>query len=125
MVLQEFGLPTCLGKSPHHSPPPSPLGGLPPEEKQGSLRSFLWTLAYRVVKKLPGGVGQKKVFSFLQRLTEKVVSRAQGAGETSSFMGDWRNFLARLIDLDFWLLWLERYYPDLFGKAKVTVELAA
>ena len=30
-----------------------------------------------------------------------------------------------MIYLDFWLLWLERYYPDLFGKAKVTAELAA
>jgi hypothetical protein len=60
LALQEFGLPTCLGKSPLHSPPPSPLGGLPPEEKKCSLRSFLWTLAYRVEKKLPGGGWDRK-----------------------------------------------------------------
>jgi hypothetical protein len=58
-------------------------------------------------------------------LTEKVVGRAGERGGLPSFVANWRALLLRLLELDFWVLWLERYYPDLFGKAEVTEELAA
>lgn len=87
--------------------------------REPSDRVFAWNLAHRLAPRMPGGVTQRAVYQIIHRLLFMARDRL-----APRVLTNLRLLLAELVTLDWFLIWLQRYYPDLFRSLSVSDALA-
>ena len=113
--------PRLSGTSPLDPPAPDRPLQAPSANAFGlTVRSFCWGLAGNLSKVLPLNPARRFVFRFLRTLILRLLSRLQGPIPAHIY-----RMLQRFPLVDWFLIWLQRYYPFLFTTLKPDPLVAA
>lgn len=113
-------LPHQTGSFPHRSwdqKPPHRFPSVPNE--MWTARQFAYNFSSILLRKCPMPIPRARLYFLIRMLLRRFLLRFPHHQQLL-----FRNFLWRLLFLNFFLLWLQKYYPELFQQLPVIPQIA-